>query len=220
MAKKDPAEFTAQSFGSSPERFSKQKPKINGSLTIPVDGHDVTIFGGPFDACPKKAYSVCLEVHSALADSATILLHAPDFGTPDPQETRDAMRQLWEAMREAPNSVYYVGCMAGQGRTGLFLALMARLAGIEDPVGYVRREYYRAAVETPTQQKFVRDLDLTGLIAPRRIVAGAISAGRITADPVTVDQEQAVAAAPVHPGAHSIFSFWPRFFRTLFLPGR
>ena len=56
-----------------------------------------------------------------------------------------------------------VGCLGGQGRTGLFLALLAKVWGIADPVKYVRRVYLRRAVETRDQEEWVADFEASGL---------------------------------------------------------
>jgi protein-tyrosine phosphatase len=55
----------------------------------------------------------------------------------------------------------YIGCQGGWGRTGLFLALLAKTCGVENPIMYVRQNYARTAVETPAQEKYVRDFDVT-----------------------------------------------------------
>jgi protein-tyrosine phosphatase len=49
----------------------------------------------------------------------------------------------------------YAGCMGGRGRTGLFLAVLAKAFGIQAPVEYVREHYSVHAVETAEQYAFV-----------------------------------------------------------------
>ena len=43
--------------------------------------------------------------------------------------------------------------MGGWGRTGLFLALLAKVCGVENPVTYVRENYSPRAVETTDQHR-------------------------------------------------------------------
>ena len=57
----------------------------------------------------------------------------------------------------------YVGCMGGWGRTGLFLALLAKVCGEETPILYVRTHYTPRAVETREQQEYVDNFDVGAL---------------------------------------------------------
>lgn len=47
------------------------------------------------------------------------------------------------------------------GRTGLFLAILAKAVGFNDPVAYVRKHYYNHAVETAEQAKYVEAFDVS-----------------------------------------------------------
>ena len=53
--------------------------------------------------------------------------------------------------------------MGGWGRTGLFLALIAKVCGEKDPVAYVREHYAPHAVETKDQQAYVESFDVAAL---------------------------------------------------------
>ena len=68
-------------------------------------------------------------------------------------------------MRDAPDLPVYVGCAAGLGRTGTFLAALARLAGIDDGVAWTRANYDPRAVETAEQAAAVAALDVAGVWA-------------------------------------------------------
>ena len=57
----------------------------------------------------------------------------------------------------------WVGCQGGWGRTGLFLALMAKVCGEANPVSYVRHHYSPRAVETNEQMDYVRKFDVDDL---------------------------------------------------------
>lgn len=115
----------------------------------------VTVIGGPFEACPPGVFSICLEERAANAWLADILLPVPDFGTPAPEALAEAVRRTVAAMREEPGRAVFVGCRAGLGRTGLFLACLARAVGEGgDTVALIRRLYHPEAVETEAQQAF------------------------------------------------------------------
>jgi protein-tyrosine phosphatase len=61
----------------------------------------------------------------------------------------------------------YVGCMGGKGRTGLFLAVLAKAWGIKNPVEYVRANYYPHAVETKEQYAYVTNFKVSKAIRRR-----------------------------------------------------
>ncbi|PWS38308.1 protein phosphatase [Falsiroseomonas bella] len=120
-------------------------------------GRAVTITGGPFDAIPEGAFGVCLEAASEKAWLADIALPTPDFGLPDPAALRAAVAAALAQLEAEPERPLHVGCRAGIGRTGLFLACLARAAGVEgDPLDYVRRHYLPHAAETEAQQAMAR----------------------------------------------------------------
>jgi hypothetical protein len=52
----------------------------------------------------------------------------------------------------------HVGCIGGHGRTGLFLAALVSLYEdlTDDPIGYVRKEHCKKAVESKSQMKFLK----------------------------------------------------------------
>jgi hypothetical protein len=69
-------------------------------------------------------------------------------------------RILLLALEKALDGPVYVGCAGGWGRTGMFLALMAKAWGIENPVAYVRQVYCSQAIDTTPQLKYVDDFDV------------------------------------------------------------
>jgi protein-tyrosine phosphatase len=87
-----------------------------------------------------------------------ISIPTKDFSVPHPVTMRDGLVQAIQAMVDG--QMFYVGCMGGIGRTGLFLSLMARALGEENPVEWVRANYDKRAVETEEQQRYVMDFDL------------------------------------------------------------
>lgn len=128
-----------------------------GAIRLVLDGAEVTITGGPFDSLPDGARGLCLEPRSARAAEAEWRLDIPDFGVPDPAALRAVLDELMAAMRARPGDAFHVGCRAGLGRTGMALACLAAMAGIEDPIAWLRAHYDPRAVETPAQEAMVRD---------------------------------------------------------------
>lgn len=119
------------------------------------------VFGGPFAKFnPKEeaAYGICLrETKDARAD---VWLPIDDFSVPkDDAAVNRALKQVVLAILMGHN--VYAGCMGGWGRTGLFLAILAKATGQADPVGYVRALYTSHAVETDEQKAYVSDFDVT-----------------------------------------------------------
>jgi hypothetical protein len=127
---------------------------MNGTLVLPLRaGKSYTVMGGSFYECPPKAVGVKMAAEIDRVCHIDIPTH--DFKTPDKQALD---RGLIDAvMAITMGRPVYVGCMAGRGRTGLFLSILAKAFSIENPVEYVREHYYPHAVETDSQYKFVMD---------------------------------------------------------------
>lgn len=114
---------------------------------------------GPYSKKPRIAMGVKLA--KEIDKPAWIKLDAPDFGLFDADA---CLAVAAETLHLLVNNVpVYVGCLGGIGRTGTFLAVLAKAAGAKDPVGYVREHYLRHAVETPAQERFVEELDVAPL---------------------------------------------------------
>lgn len=136
----------------------------NGTLSLRLGRWpwtcDATVIGGPYAACPKDFYGVCLVEREPA--QYHVWLPIADFSVPKkPEDVEHAIKEVFHQLllgREV-----YVGCMGGFGRTGLFLALLARAAGQADPIGYVRKNYTPRAVETPEQEQYVMTFPVAGI---------------------------------------------------------
>lgn len=121
--------------------------------------HNFEVAGGPFDQRPRNGtYNICLRAERIPPDAHAIL-PIEDFRTP---ANRDAVVSALKLAFSAllAGKPVYVGCQGGLGRTGLFLALLAKVAGETDPVRYVKQNYHAHAVETMDQMEYVRTFDV------------------------------------------------------------
>lgn len=151
---------------------TRRGPKPNGALKLPLGWrggfYTLAFTAGPYDGFAdfakgqKDPFGVC--VREELIDKLQINAHLPivDFQVP----RADQRAQVETVMKAAlvaslAGRNVYVGCMGGWGRTGLFLGLLAKAAGVEDPVAYVRKHYAAKAIETQRQEIFIRDFDVT-----------------------------------------------------------
>ena len=122
------------------------------------------IVGGPYDRFRKGLngdFGVCVRAERVPAD-VDVWVPIPDFGVPDNHVT--VMKALETTLRMAMRGKrIWVGCAGGYGRTGLFLALLAKCCRVDDPVGYVRAKYNERAIETVQQSDYVRKFDVSPL---------------------------------------------------------
>lgn len=126
---------------------------MNGSILLKsYGGGNYQIYGGPIRLKPQGMIGVNMTQSDM---NCQINIPTKDFQVPPVELTliglRQALRYAWQGFP------VYVGCGAGWGRTGTFLALLAKAWGIKDPVGWVRKTYTKEAVETADQERYVRD---------------------------------------------------------------
>ncbi len=133
---------------------------MNGFVVLRLLGSDRRVIGGSFNDFPGSAIGVCLEARSRLAGLADVLIDIPDFTAPTQAQLVDGLVRTLCLLGDAPGVAVYVGCAAGLGRTGTFMAALARMAGIDDAVAWVRANYDPRAVETPEQAAAVAALDV------------------------------------------------------------
>jgi hypothetical protein len=138
---------------------------MNGEVSVRLLGADRRIMGGPFNDFIAPAIGVCLEMRSRLANLADVRIDVPDFTAPTQAQLHQGLLETLRLMADAPALPVYVGCAAGLGRTGTFIAALARLAGIEDGVAWTRAQYDRRAVETREQEAAVAALDVAAVWA-------------------------------------------------------
>ena len=155
-----------------PTRPAGLPPGANGELPLELRlgwlRASATLTGGPYRACPETMSGVCLleagPKTQGMGSGQACAVHLPieDFNVPDDPAALDRALKRTLRLMVAGEAVY-VGCAGGWGRTGLFLSLLAKVAGEPDPVAYVRKHYVARAVETSGQRQFVDQFETAAL---------------------------------------------------------
>lgn len=172
--------MTVHTFPGMPGRFRGFKPytpKALGQMEFKFGNVHLVVTAGPYMASGTYPHHFKVKLAKEIDMACNVSVPIADFSTPDPEQVRRALTAVLDAAyRKQP---VYVGCMGGIGRTGMFLALLAKLEFaysverygkmpfLRDEVGaveHVRSRYLRHAVETKGQHQFVEDFDLTSLM--------------------------------------------------------
>jgi len=121
----------------------------------------VVLAGGPYleyaDAARHAGDRlVCMAEELEGQRPVDVWVPTRDFSTPDVRALDRGVRTV--VFRSlAFGTRHFVGCRGGIGRTGLFMACVAKAVGVREPVAVVREQYDERAVETARQAKFVAD---------------------------------------------------------------
>lgn len=139
------------------------------------------IAGGPYRDKPLMYEGV--KMAAEIPAECLISIPTRDFDVPDEQVFKQGLQRA--VMAIDLGLPLYVGCMGGIGRTGLFLAGMAKIMTEYrkkmhrpqfDPILYVRQQYIPHAVETKQQVEFIEELDVSGIVnwwyLTQRMLAG------------------------------------------------
>jgi hypothetical protein len=131
-----------------------------GFLELPVSRtKHYVVYGGPYVEKPAHMIGVKMAKEIPLADdNFEIDIPTQDYQTPPVDKFTEGLQQAVQQI--LAGRPVYAGCMGGKGRTGLFLSVLAKAFGIEDPVAYVRKYYYSHAVETREQKSFVENFKI------------------------------------------------------------
>jgi len=160
----------------------------NGSIPLRIGRLiDTTVYGGPYRDVPELFWGVKMAAeinHPHMVDIPT-----KDFCVPDVNVLKAGIVKALMAMINEED--VYAGCMGGIGRTGIFLAALAKVqieyrkakhrAGRgEDPVLYVRKHFIPHAVETREQERYIADLDVTDIVQWLNMTQTAMGMGGLT----------------------------------------
>lgn len=138
----------------SPMPFGPYDPQGQALSEMLENGVSVVVMLASDDEALRKAGCDLRERYQA-EGLQVIHLPIPDFSIPDRAELDQAVEQAIDLAKQGKNIA--VHCSAGIGRTGLFMAEMAKQAmGMpgEEAVRWVRK-YVPHAVETEEQVRFV-----------------------------------------------------------------
>ena len=139
-----------------------------GTMPIEILGVPSILVGGPYRMKPSHMHGVKMAVE--IDAPCDVSIPTEDFSVPDKDDLRRGLQKAVHMILDG--KVLWIGCMGGIGRTGLFLAALAKLQGEDDPVAYVREHYYPHAVETGEQRAYIDSLNVDGLITwPMRVKA-------------------------------------------------
>ena len=144
----------------------------NGSIPLRIGNLiNTTVYGGPYMECPLGMFGVKMAVEIEYPYDVSI--PTKDFQVP---EVSDLRAGIVKALMSIINGEQvYAGCMGGIGRTGIFLAALAKVqieyrktkhrsGRGDDPVLYVRKHFIPHAVETKQQEEYIENLDVSGIV--------------------------------------------------------
>lgn len=128
-------------------------------VKVPFGGTTKTIYAGPYTDKPEGMFGI--KMAAEINKPRDVSIPVRDFCVPGKNETYmvygGLLMALWRLSR---GQKVYVGCKGGIGRTGLFLALLFKALGANDPVKAVRAAFIPHAVETPEQQDYIAAFDV------------------------------------------------------------
>jgi len=142
------------------------------------------IAGGPYLAKPKGYIGVKMAVE--IRADCDIYIPTADYNVPSKVQLDAGLEGAVDMI--LAGKPLYVGCMGGIGRTGLFLAVLAKTWGITNPVEYVRANYYSHAVETNQQFEFVANYKVPQIVLLKISLSKCLSFMR----PLCITQEQKI----------------------------
>lgn len=131
---------------------------MRGVIVLPMlNGAFYSVYGGMFVKRPPGYLGVKMAVE--INRPCDVSVPVVDFSIPTPAEMELGLSQTVKLILSG--SPVYVGCAGGIGRTGLMLAVLAKAWGVDDPISYVRSQYFAHAVETKQQIDFVSNFKVS-----------------------------------------------------------
>lgn len=132
------------------------------SLKFRLGWRDRIVFGGPFRFTEHiKEHVFKIKMAKEIFMPFDVNVPTVDFSVPSKKDLHNGLVLGLKAM--ARNEALYVGCMGGIGRTGLYMAVLARIFDIENPIEWVRANYNSHAVETTQQWEYIMNFPITDL---------------------------------------------------------
>jgi len=128
--------------------------EVHPPLTV---GGGRVIYGGncALPAVKDADIYIGLDVSFRKTSDRHVAFIIPDGGAPADVPAFKAL-VAWVSGELDLGRKVHVGCIAGHGRTGIFMAALLVHRGVtDDPIPYIRQRYCKAAVETHTQVDFL-----------------------------------------------------------------
>jgi hypothetical protein len=127
------------------------------------------IAGGPYKLKPEGYFGI--KMAAEVRAGCGIDIPIRDYCVPEEGTFKRGL--VLGIMAVSLGQKLYVGCFGGIGRTGLYMAGLAKVMAeyrkkmhrpTFDPILYVRRQYLAKAVETPQQEAFINTLDVQPIV--------------------------------------------------------
>ena len=136
-------------------------PSKGASMPVDMGMLSTVIYGGPYRSKPSEFAGVKMAAEIDLPCAVSVPVQ--DFGVPDPDTLKAGVTA--GLMLLATGQVVYAGCAGGIGRTGLYLAVLAKTCltfeeDTRDPVAFVRSTYFAGAVETAEQEALIDGIEV------------------------------------------------------------
>jgi len=161
----------------------------NGVLPLRIGNLiNTLVYGGPYRECPEYMFGIRMAAEFPHL-KADMIVPTKDFSVPEVSVLKAGVVRALMAMISGQS--VYVGCKGGWGRTGIFLAALAKVqieyrktkhrkGGAQNPVKYVRAYYSSSAVETEEQEQFIKNLDVSEIVAWIDYTQNAVGLGGVT----------------------------------------
>jgi hypothetical protein len=149
---------------------------LNKGIEVSMGALHGKVYGGRFYDYRETRRLVGVKMAEEIDHPHDFKVDTEDFSTPLVKDMQDGLIFGLKSIAEGKD--VYTGCMGGIGRTGLYMACMAKVMhayylkkgeclpdeSLVDPVFYVRKWYNPHAVETAGQKKYVQDFDCTPVL--------------------------------------------------------
>lgn len=160
----------------------------NGNIPLRIGNLiDTVVHGGPYARIPDDMFGV--KMAAEISGAYNVSIPTEDFSVPEVSDLRVGVVKALMGMINGEE--VYAGCVGGLGRTGIFLAALAkvqseyrkskhRVGGGEDPVLYVRKHFTPLAIETAGQEEFIAAFDVSSIVEWLDVTQTAMGLGGLT----------------------------------------